>query len=290
MIESSGIFFALMAMIFWGIEELFLKEAIDRVKSHTTLLINTAVGGVLSLGIVAFFLDSKISFIPLEDLFVSFGVALVAFIGYLMFYFALERQELSLIAALDESWIIVAVFAGVAVFGETLGLTHIFSIVAILVGAFLISADFSKLKGLKFISGSGYEALAVLFIGLSVPLEKTLLHKIGEANTILYLYIFYFLLIFISRPLLKQKFVKPDTKSFNLSSLSGLADGAAWIFYLLALGSTDVSVVSPIVASSVLVSVVLAHIFLKEKMTPKQMLGAGLILISVIALSILVKV
>ena len=73
----------------------------------------------------------------------------------------------------------------------------------------------------------------------------------------------------------------------GIAMLSGISDGIAFVFYLLAINRATVSIVAPIVASSLVVTVILARIFLKEKMTEKQIVGTGLIMAGVLVLSVL---
>ena len=240
--------------------------------------------------IILIFFSGEVYLLTGEDLLYAILATIVAFTGYFFFYLALERQELSLISSLDESWIIVAVLIGVFFFGETLGFLHVASILAVLFGAFLISVNMSEIKKLSLISGSGYEFVAILFVGMSVPIEKFLVYKIGEANTIFYLGIFTIPLIFAAKIIMRGKFIRPNWKLLKIGIASGLADGTAFVLYLLALKGADVSVISPIVASSLLVSILLARIYLGEKMTKKEIAGALLIFIGVAALSTLVSV
>ena len=277
-------------MIAWGFEELFLKEAISKLKSLTLFLINSLTGIFFQLIIILIFFSGEVYLLTGEDLLYAILATIVAFTGYFFFYLALERQELSLISSLDESWIIVAVLIGVFFFGETLGFLHVASILAVLFGAFLISVNMSEIKKLSLISGSGYEFVAILFVGMSVPIEKFLVYKIGEANTIFYLGIFTIPLIFAAKIIMRGKFIRPNWKLLKIGIASGLADGTAFVLYLLALKGADVSVISPIVASSLLVSILLARIYLGEKMTKKEIAGALLIFIGVAALSTLVSV
>lgn len=60
--------------------------------------------------------------------------------------------------------------------------------------------------------------------------------------------------------------------------LSGIATGLSWIFYFKALQLGNVSQVAPIDKLSVALTIVLAFVFLKEPMTPKVIIGAGLIM------------
>jgi len=290
MIISFPILLALGAMIAWGFEELFLKEAISKLKSLTLFLINSLTGIFFQLIIILIFFSGEVYLLTGEDLLYAILATIVAFTGYFFFYLALERQELSLISSLDESWIIVAVLIGVFFFGETLGFLHVASILAVLFGAFLISVNMSEIKKLSLISGSGYEFVAILFVGMSVPIEKFLVYKIGEANTIFYLGIFTIPLIFAAKIIMRGKFIRPNWKLLKIGIASGLADGTAFVLYLLALKGADVSVISPIVASSLLVSILLVRIYLGEKMTKKEIAGALLIFIGVAALSTLVSV
>jgi bacterial/archaeal transporter family protein len=61
-------------------------------------------------------------------------------------------------------------------------------------------------------------------------------------------------------------------------AISGLTTSLSWIFYYKAIKQGDVSVVATIDKASVLITIMLAFFFLKEPLTPKLLLGAGLIL------------
>lgn len=66
-------------------------------------------------------------------------------------------------------------------------------------------------------------------------------------------------------------------KSWIFLILSGLATGASWLCYYRALQIGDVSKVVPIDKLSVVITMILAAVFLHEKFTPKSILGAVLI-------------
>lgn len=59
--------------------------------------------------------------------------------------------------------------------------------------------------------------------------------------------------------------------------LSGLATGASWLFYFKALSLGDVSRVAPIDKLSVVFTILLAFLLLKEPASPRVILGSGLI-------------
>ena len=66
-------------------------------------------------------------------------------------------------------------------------------------------------------------------------------------------------------------------KSWLFLILSGLATGASWLCYYRALQIGDASKVVPVDKLSVVITLVLAFVFLHEKVTPKSVIGCLLI-------------
>ena len=71
--------------------------------------------------------------------------------------------------------------------------------------------------------------------------------------------------------------VEISKKSWLFLILSGLATGASWLCYFKALQMGDVAKVVPIDKLSVVITLVLAFVFLHEQFTPKSAIGAVLI-------------
>ncbi|MBO4355439.1 MAG: EamA family transporter [Clostridia bacterium] len=66
-------------------------------------------------------------------------------------------------------------------------------------------------------------------------------------------------------------------KSWIFLILSGLATGASWLCYYKALQMGQASKVVPVDKLSVVITLVLAFVFLHEKFTPKSLIGCILI-------------
>ena len=66
-------------------------------------------------------------------------------------------------------------------------------------------------------------------------------------------------------------------KSWIFLILSGLATGASWLCYYKALQMGDASKVVPIYKMSVVITLILAFVFLRESVMPKTVLGCVLI-------------
>lgn len=66
-------------------------------------------------------------------------------------------------------------------------------------------------------------------------------------------------------------------KSWIFLILSGLATGASWLCYYRALQMGEASKVVPIDKLSVVLTLILAFVFLHEQFTPKSLIGCVLI-------------
>ena len=66
-------------------------------------------------------------------------------------------------------------------------------------------------------------------------------------------------------------------RSWIFLILSGLATGASWLFYYRALQLGEVSKVAPIDKMSIVITLVLAFVFLHEQFTIKSLIGAILL-------------
>ena len=73
-------------------------------------------------------------------------------------------------------------------------------------------------------------------------------------------------------------------KSWIFLILSGLATGASWLCYYKALQLGEASKVVPIDKLSVVITLVLAFVFLHEKFTPKSLIGCILIAIGTLVM------
>ena len=66
-------------------------------------------------------------------------------------------------------------------------------------------------------------------------------------------------------------------RSWIFLILSGLATGASWLFYYRAMQLGEVSKVAPIDKMSIVITLVLAFVFLHEQFTVKSLIGAILL-------------
>lgn len=75
-------------------------------------------------------------------------------------------------------------------------------------------------------------------------------------------------------------------KSWVFIVLSGLATGASWLCYYKALQIGEASKVVPIDKLSVVLTLILAFVFLNEKFTPKSLIGCILIAVGTLVMAL----
>ena len=95
----------------------------------------------------------------------------------------------------------------------------------------------------------------------------------------------YYNLDFLTTPV--SKIIKNiDKRSLWYIILSGIATGASWLCYYKALQDGLASIVVPIDKLSILITVLFAYIFLKEKLSRKSLVGLTLITVGTLILLI----
>ena len=77
-----------------------------------------------------------------------------------------------------------------------------------------------------------------------------------------------------------------NRKAITFIILSGIAGALSWLFYFLALKTGKVSQVAPIDRLSVVFAIVLAFVFLGEKLTIKTAIGAALVAAGAIVIAL----
>ena len=213
----------------------------------------------------------------------SFNFAL----GNILFYRALEIGPVSIISPLSSSYPVIAVMVAVFIFGEKLlGLQYI-AVFFVLIGAFLASFHFERLPvHIAKKSGIIYTLIAAALWGTAIPLSGQVIAEIGWFPTLFYQLLFGVIWLYIFYGL------KSGIRTMWGSGLTWTI-AAVGVTYLFAATSFDlgleksfVSVVTPVSSIYPVVTVALALTVLKEKVLRSQLIGAGLIILGIVILSL----
>ncbi len=284
-----GILMGLATMGLWGVA-IFLAAVANKKLENVVVLFWMQIFGFI-LGII--YLLIKPVPLPLASIFHYLPqlilIALLQIVAYLSFYRGLAKGQVSMVSAIGASWGLLTAILGVIFLNEVLKLNQILAIVLIALGIVLVSVNIKELisnRKLKLLVGVQEGLIAMFSWGVALFFLASLTKEIGW---FLPAFLFrLFLLIFLSIFILfsKKKFVPAKTEfPWGLLLLIGFFDMGAFFTFSIGTSGSYASIVAPIGSAYALVTIILAKVFLKDKIKPNQYLGiagiiAGLIMIS----------
>lgn len=274
------IIYALLASVFSGLTSVFAKTGIKNTDSILATFLRTIVISLFLLLIVIF--KENINDIFLLDKKTLLFLILSGISNTLLWicYFkALDLGTVSKVTPVDKTSIVLTLILSSLFLNEKITTIKIISITLILLGTFLtIKKESKDSKENRWIL---YAILTAVFTSTT-----TVLSKIGIENTnttlITFLRTIVVLIILTTITLFKKKYkyIKDiKSRSWLFIILSGLSTSLSWLFYFKALALGEASIVFPIEKLSLVVSILISIIFLKEKVSKKQITGIIIIVI-----------
>jgi uncharacterized membrane protein len=270
-------------MLGFGVADFIAKIMLTRTNVFRTALISQAIGSFLYLGAAVGY-DRVLPSTAIVGLALFSGV--ISGVVLCAYYVALSLGKASLVAPIFSCLTVVAVVLSFLILGESLTGLQLFAIALVFVGIILVAFERDgrgdstrKLSLIVALSG------AVLG-GANLILQKW----IAESSH----YLMGFLLTRISMSALMTPLALmrgQKTRSVEASSswwklgLLGLIDVSAFFAWYLGLRVGLVSLVTPIATSSPAVTVVLAHLFLRERVHSHQRIGIFAIISGIVFLS-----
>lgn len=279
-----------ISMFCWGIA-IFLAAIVSRKIGNVLTLLWMQVFGLL-VGLVYFIPNAQSLYS--ESLFSSLPIitviAILQLIAYLAFYKGLERGQVSLVSPLGASWGLISALLGIVFYHESFSFRQGGAILLILTGIVGLSIDFKKLiasKRLSLLAGVKEGVIAMLAWGISLFLLVT---PTKMVNWFLPTLVFRLLLIlFLGGYMMvtKTSFIPSKVKvPWGTLFVIGAFDFAAFMSLSLGELQANSSLILPIASAYALVTVVLAWIVLKEKMTLRHIISALAILVGIVGMSV----
>ncbi len=207
--------------------------------------------------------------------------------GYLFFFKGFEKGNVSIVAATMNLWAVFTMVVAFFFMGQRLSVMQTWGVAMIILGAALASLNLSDIKrqGFQLSLGVKETMLGAFFFGIYWNVSEIISEEIGWLLTTLFtkLGIVIFLLLFSF--LVKQQInlSNTDSKTKYTVGIMGIIEvgAVALVNYGLTIG--DAILITPIASALSIVTITLAIIFLKEKVTRLQGFGivgaiAGIIL------------
>ncbi|MEE0931687.1 MAG: EamA family transporter [Clostridium sp.] len=283
--------YAFGSAFFAGITSILAKVGIKDVDSHLATAIRTIIVLIFSW-IMVFLIGSQSTIVNIDGKTFLFLILSGLSTGgsWLCYFKALQLGDVNKVVPIDKSSTILTMILAFIFLNEKITINMVIGIIGIAIGTYLMIQKKEEVE--KVVKGKAwliYALLSALFASLTSILGKVGIENIesnlGTAIRTIVVLIMSWIIVFATK---KQGDVKKiDKRSLIFLILSGIATGASWLCYYKALQDGLASIVVPIDKLSILVTVLFAYIFLKEKLSKKSLLG--LILIVVGTLLLLIK-
>jgi len=278
-----SILFGVSAMLGFGFADFLAKAILVKANALQTVFISQVIGSILYIGLTLVY---DLATPDRSLLFLSAVSGCLSAIVLFAFYKALSLGKASVVSPLTSCLTVVAVVLSLFVLSERLTIIQIFIIASVFLGTLLTAFERRDTR-------SGSSNLSILFVLVVVFL--------GGGNTILQKWVaesvHYLLGFTLSRlsmlgllacliPFIgsTQPLPRPSGM-YKKMALLGLIDVSAFFAWFMGLREGFVAIVTPIALSSSAVTIILAHIFLNERVLFHQRLGIGIIILGVALLS-----
>lgn len=277
-----GLLFGLLAALGWGIADFLVAHTGARVGERTVFAVAQPIGAIVLLAVL---LQRGATLGPL----VSTQVLVVGGLGgvaLLALYTALRMGPVAIASPIGATYGGVAAFFAILLGGEHLGYLAIGGAIAITLGVVLVSADPRAVQSALLERDSirptvGLAILAAIGLGASNYLLDALALSVGPIAAVFGIRVVGSI---IGTPFLGDLTSIPRAEYGPLLAV-GILDTGAFVAFALGISAERVAVVTPIASLFALVTVALARVFLKERLTPVQWIGVALVIIGTPILS-----
>lgn len=285
------VLFAFASAFFAGVTSILAKIGVKDVDSHVATAIRTIIVLIFSW-IMVFIIGSQSTIVNIDGKTFLFLILSGLSTGgsWLCYFKALQLGDVNKVVPIDKSSTILTMILAFIFLNEKITINMVIGMIGIAIGTYLMIQK--KEKSEKIVKRKAwliYALLSALFASLTSILGKVGIENVesnlGTAIRTIVVLVMAWIIVFATK---KQRDIKKiDKRSLIFLILSGVATGASWLCYYKALQDGLASIVVPIDKLSILVTVLFAYIFLKERLSKKSLLG--LILIVVGTLLLLVK-
>jgi bacterial/archaeal transporter family protein len=280
---------ALFAALFASLTAILAKIGMEKVNSNLATAIRTVI--VLIMAFIVVWVTGQLSTIDTistKALLFIFLSGIATGLSWLFFFRALAIGDVSKVVPIDKASIVLTILLSILILGEEAS-------PKILIGGALIAFGtlvlIGKNKEKKRFTGSQIYIVYAI-VGAIFAAFTSILAKIGmegvDSNVATFLrtiviLVFAWAIVFFKGNY--KEMGRISKKGYLFLILSGAATGLSWLCYFAAIEIGEVSVVAPIDKSSVVITMVLSFVILKEKATQYTIIGGFIITVGTFVLA-----
>lgn len=262
-------------MIGWGVSD-FFAGLLSKKLGHLKILFWSQLAGLffVLLLIILFPLSTKLAGIVFLLLPLS---AIIFALAYLLFYRALEVGSVAVISATLNLWAVFTPVIAYIFLGQRLSTFKTMGICVIIVGVLMTSIRWSDLRngGIKLLKGIKETVLSAFLFGIFWNLSDMISKQIGWLATTLYIKALVLLFLLLFSFVFRKKIMVSKTtfKTYVMIALVGVLEAIAVASVNFGLTVGQVILVSPISSALSVITITLAVIFLKDRISKSQIAG-----------------
>jgi drug/metabolite transporter (DMT)-like permease len=265
-------------MVGWGIYD-FLGGVFSKQIGSFRSLFWSQLAGLISILLLVFVLtaDFHLSVLALA---LSPLAAIVYSAGYLFFFKGFEKGNVSIVAATMNLWAVFTMTFAFLFMGQRLSVTQTLGVCLILSGATLAAINWNSIKqqGFQLSLGVREAVLGAFFFGIFWNISEVVSEEVGwlVSTVLTKIGITIFLLVFshVVKQEIRLADISARTKFVIL--LMGVIEVAAVALVNYGLTIGDAILITPIASALSIVTILLAVLFLKDKISTIQ--GIGIII------------
>jgi len=272
--------FSLATIAMYGLGQVFAKETRTNVSSANLLLILS--GNMFVMWLVYWLVFREPESYELSTWLQAAGAAALSGAAYVTYYESIKHGKVSVVGTIAGAYAPWTVILALVFLGESMSLGEGAG-VALVVTSMLLFTYSAGNNGDKRteLLGITFAIVSLFFWGTSAALAKGAIDEIGNTNFIgLYALVCptIWVVYWLGRE--KGKFEMPKSNRWILK-LSMLCFTGGGITLYLAIENGNVSIVSPITNLYPLVTIAVAKVRLKERLTSRQIIALAMLMISV---------
>ncbi|SLL36961.1 aromatic amino acid exporter [Mycobacteroides abscessus subsp. abscessus] len=283
-----SIILALLAAIFAALTGILAKIGIKDVNSNLATAIRTIVVVIMAFLMVLITkqLDS-VFLVSRKSLVFLVLSGLTTGLSWLCYFKAIQIGDVSKVVPIDKSSVILTILFSFIFLGEPVTTAIVIGGTLIAIGTFVLIGKIKKSSDTSYSNSYIFLALlSAVFAALTAILAKIGIEEVDSnvatfIRTIVII-IFAWGIVLFQRTHNQMKTI--SRKCYLFLILSGIATGLSWLCFFAAISIGKVSIVAPIDKFSVVITVILSIIILKEKPTKNTLVGCAIITIGTIFL------
>jgi bacterial/archaeal transporter family protein len=206
--------------------------------------------------------------------------------AYLLFFKGFELGNVSIISATMNLWAVFTMIFAFIFLGQRLSTFQFLGVVMIIAGVAFVSLKWSDIKdqNIKLFSGIKETILAALLFGIFWNLSEIISEDIGWLSTTLFVKIGIVLFMLLFSLLIKRELRVANTtpKIMMMILFAGVLEAAAVATVNWGLTIGEAILVTPIASALSIVTIMMAVIFLKEKITKLQAIGMIIVITGIV--------